>query len=118
MPPALVWRGQYDFVSESNSLDVRGDLIFNGDITNQGISVLIDSWQYGVHDLGGNVTLCHGETRRLVWQCGASLSAKHEPDPTAGGQLEQVGDVQLPSALVRPPGPRQQKHNKKRFVNR
>jgi hypothetical protein len=42
----------------------------------------------------------------------------HGPDPAAGGQLEQVGDVQLPSALVRPPGPRQQKHNKKRFVNR
>ena len=31
MPPALVLRGQYDFVLASNSLDVWGDLLLNGD---------------------------------------------------------------------------------------
>jgi pimeloyl-ACP methyl ester carboxylesterase len=30
MPPALVLRGQYDFVLASNSLDVWGDLLLNG----------------------------------------------------------------------------------------
>jgi hypothetical protein len=31
MTPALVLRGQYDFVSESNSLDVWGNFLLNGD---------------------------------------------------------------------------------------
>jgi hypothetical protein len=107
MPPALVLRGQYDFVLESNSLDVWGDLLLNGD----------DQGTHGNTEcmtLAGTSHYAMVEQEELFGSVVQVFLQKHDPDPAAG-QLEQVS-VQLPATLVRPPGPRHHQHKQNRLL--
>jgi hypothetical protein len=107
MPPALVLRGQYDFVLESNSLDVWGDLLLNGD----------DQGTHGNTEcmtLAGTSHYAMVEQEDLFGSVVQVFLQKHDPDPAAG-QLEQVS-VQLPATLVRSPGPRHHQHKQNRLL--
>jgi hypothetical protein len=101
MPPALVLRGQYDFVSESNSLDVWGDLLLNG----------------GGHCGSGQV---HGNTECMTL-AGTSHYAMVEQEDLFGSVVQvflQKHDPG-PTTVVRPTMPRHthhKQHNKKRLL--
>jgi pimeloyl-ACP methyl ester carboxylesterase len=106
MPPALVLRGQYDFVLESNSLDVWSDLLLSGD--GQGI----DNTE--CMTLAGTSHYAMVEQENLFGSVVQVFLQKHDPDPAAG-QLEQV-NVKLQPPLVQPPAPRHHKHKKNRLL--